>query len=122
GRRAYRGRGGREIRRRDTGGAGRMTGWPVTIDELNREGVVRSLSHVEAAMLAGTKLVEVRPEGGQSWRILPAGNVGATRIGDKQVQVMPKGRVGVAHLLFLLGYAKTPGFREEDVLGVRDDD
>lgn len=99
-----------------------MTTWPVSLDELDREGVVRSLSHVEAAMLAGTKLVEVRPEGGQSWRLLPAGNVGATRIGDKQVQVMPKGRVGVAHLLFLLGYARNPGFREEDVLGVRDDD
>lgn len=99
-----------------------MTSWPVTLDELDREGVVRSLSHVEAAALAGTKLVEVRPEGGQSWRLLPAGNVGATRVGDKQVQVFPKGRVRVAHLLFLLGYARNPGFREEDVLGVQDDD
>ncbi|WP_238695395.1 McrC family protein [Ornithinimicrobium flavum] len=94
----------------------------MTLDELSREGVVRSLSHAEAAALAGTKLVEVRPEGGQSWKLLPAGNVGATRVGDKQIQVLPKGRVGVAHLLFLLGYARNPGFREEYVLGVHDDD
>ena len=99
-----------------------MSLWPVTLDELDREGVVRSLSHVEATALAGTKLVEVRPEGAESWRLLPAGNVGATRVGDKQIQVLPKGRVGVAHLLFLLGYARNPGFREEDVLEVQDDD
>lgn len=99
-----------------------MTAWPVTLDELDRVGALRTLTHVEAAALASTKLVEVRPEGGQSWRLLPAGNVGATRVGDKQVQVMPKGRVGVAHLLFLLGYAHNPGFRDEDVVGVQDDD
>lgn len=91
------------------------------MDELSREGEIREISHVTASALAGTGLVEVRPEGG-AWRILPRGYVGAVRIGDFQVQVTPKDKVGISSLLFLLGYAKDPGFRPEDVLGIEEPD
>lgn len=99
-----------------------MSDWPVVLDELDKEGVVRCLTTDEATALLHTALVTVRTEGLDRWRILPAGQVGATRIGNKQVQVRPKNKVGVANLLFMLGYAKDPGFRPEDVRGVADED
>lgn len=71
--------------------------------------------------LVGTGLVEVRPEGEDRWRFLPRGPVGAVRVGDLQVQVDPKDRVRVRHLLFLLGYAADPGFRPQDVRATPDD-
>ena len=64
--------------------------------------------------------MEVRPEGGGQWRLLPAGRVGVVRIGDLEVRVQPK--IGIARLLFLLGYAADPGFRPEDVAGVPEPD
>lgn len=99
-----------------------MSDWPVVLDELDKEGVVRRLTADEATALLGAGLVTVRPEGLDRWRVLPAGKVGATRIGDKQVQVEPKGKVGVANLVFMLGYAKNPGFQPEDVWGMVDED
>lgn len=99
-----------------------MSDWPVVLDELEKEGVVRCLSADEAAALLGSGLVTVRPEGLDRWRILPAGKVGASRIGDKQVEVQPKGKVGVANLIFMLGYATSPGFQPEDVWGIVDED
>lgn len=99
-----------------------MTEWPVVLDELDPDGVVRSLTADQATTLHGTQLVSVRPEGLDRWRIMPAGRVGATRVGDKQVQVRPKGKVGIANLIFMLGYANDPGFTPEDVLGIADED
>lgn len=92
-----------------------MTTGHVQLDELDAEGVVCTLSDGHARALAGTGLLEVRPEGVDRWRLLPRGMVGAVRIGDLQVQVNPKDKVGVQHLLFLLGYAENPGFRPEHV-------
>ncbi len=91
---------------------------PVSLDELDRVGAVRRLDDDQAAALANTKLVEVRPEGSGAWRMVPAGRVGAVQIGDLEVQVRPK--TSIANLLFLLGYAADPGFRVEDVSGVPD--
>jgi len=51
---------------------------------------------------------------------LPRGNVGAVRVGDVQVEVRPKGKVGVAQVLFLLGYARDPGFRPDEIVGTHD--
>lgn len=99
-----------------------MTRAPVVLDELDQVGVVRACTTDEARALMQTGLVEVRPEGEDRWRILPRGYVGAARAGDLQVQVDPKGRVGVRHLLFLLGYAVDPGFRPEDVRAAPDDE
>ena len=75
-----------------------------------------------AAALARTGLVEVRPEAPGQWRLLPSGYVGAVRAGDLQVQVTPKEKVGLDRLLFLLGYARDPGFRLEDVTGIDEPD
>lgn len=99
-----------------------LTDWPVTLDELDSAGQARILTVDEAAALSDTKLVEVRPDGNEVWRLLPRGYVGAARVGDKQVQVRPKGKVGIANLIFLLGYAADPGFRPEDVVGDVEED
>lgn len=92
----------------------------VTLDELDTCGELAELSTAEARALVGTDLVEARPEGDGVWRLLPRGKVGAVRVDDFQVEVTPKDKVGLAHLLFLLGYASDPGFRPEHVAGQRD--
>lgn len=92
----------------------------VSLDELDSEGFVVSLSARESATLAATELVEVRPEGAGVWRLFPRGRVGAVRVGDLQVEVRPKEPVGLSQLLFYLGYARDPGFRADDVIGERD--
>lgn len=90
----------------------------VGLDELDPVGRLVSLSDEQAALLTQTKLVVVQPTGGDTWRVLPNGRVGSVRIGDVQVDVSPKDRVELTQLLFLLGYATDPGFREDDVIGV----
>lgn len=92
------------------------------LDELDSAGKVVDLTFAEAQALVATQLVEARPEGADRWRLLPRGRVGAVRVGDFQVEVTPKEKVGLADLLFLLGYATNPGFRAEDVAGQRDAD
>lgn len=99
-----------------------MKSGAVVIDELDREGYLLDLTRDAAAALETTGLVEVRPEFGGRWRLMSNGKVGAVRIGDLQVQVTPKEKVGLTRLLFLLGYAVNPGFRPEDVFGAADDD
>ena len=90
----------------------------ITLDELDWTGHEVDLSEERAAALSSTGLVEVRPASYGRWLLLPAGKVGAVRIDDLQVQVRPKDRVGLTRLIFLLGYAQDPGFREEDVAAV----
>ena len=90
------------------------------LDELDSIGELVELTLEEVRALVATELVEARPEGLQRWRLIPRGRVGAVRIGDFQVEVTPKEKVGLAHLLFLLGYAKDPGFRADDVAGQHD--
>lgn len=92
----------------------------VRLDELDSTGLVVSLTTEEAKALVATELVEVRTEGDGWWRLLPRGRIGAVRIGDFEVEVTPKEKVRLAHLLFLLGYARDPGFRPEDVRGQGD--
>lgn len=94
----------------------------IILDELDREGVTVRISRVQAESLGFTGLVEVRPELDGFWRLVPSGKVGAVRVGDLQVQVDPKEKVGLTRLLFLLGYAADPGFRPEDVRGLEDSD
>ena len=97
-----------------------MTGTSVLIDELDAQGRLVNLSDAVATALDQTGLVEVRPHGHDIWRLLPQGKVGSVRVGDFQVEVEPKGKLGLAHLLFLLGYTADPGFRPELVVGQRD--
>ena len=94
----------------------------VTLDELDTVGCPIALESTVAAMLANSGLVEVRPEVSGSYRLLPRGRVGAVRVDDVQVQVTPKERVGLSRLLFLLGYASDPGWRDEDVTAVPEPD
>ncbi|QDY07937.1 restriction endonuclease [Micromonospora sp. HM134] len=97
-----------------------MSGLPVNVAELDKAGALRQLDDDAASTLSSTGLVEVRPEGGGWWRLLPTGKVGAVRIDGLDVQVQPK--VGIARLLFLLGYAMDPGFRPEDVTATPEPD
>lgn len=82
----------------------------VVLDELDTAGRTVTLDAATATALAGTGLVEVRPAGTGTWKLLPRKRVGAVRVDDLQVQVTPKDRVGLTRLLFLLGYAADPGF------------
>jgi 5-methylcytosine-specific restriction enzyme subunit McrC len=91
----------------------------VVLDELDRGGHIVGIDTETASALNASGLVETRPTGAQGrWLLLPCGKVGAVRVGDHQVQVTPKERVGLARLIFLLGYARDPGFRPEDVGGI----
>lgn len=97
-------------------------GEPIVLDELDAVGRAVEISETSAALLARTGLLEVRPEIGGRFRLLPRGRVGAARVGDLQVQVTPKDKVGLSQLIFLLGYAADPGFRPEDVAGINEPD
>ena len=85
----------------------------IDLGELDRTGVRCRLSSEQAAALDASGLVSPRPVGGDDWQLLPVGRVGAVHFDGLDVQVLPK--TGIARLLFLLGYAKDPGVRPEDV-------
>nr|WP_154923784.1 restriction endonuclease [Microbacterium testaceum] len=73
------------------------------------------LSEAQSHALQGSRLVNVVPVGAGSAVLQPRGRVGAVRVGDLQVEVWPKQKVKLAHLIFMLGYAADPGFRPEAV-------
>jgi 5-methylcytosine-specific restriction enzyme subunit McrC len=91
------------------------------LDELDQSGRVVHLSQGQAVALERTRLVDVRPER-KGWRLLPRGSVGSVRIGDLQIDVRPKDKVGLGRLLFLLGYAQNPGFIPGEVAAHEADD
>ncbi|WP_062465691.1 McrC family protein [Demequina maris] len=93
----------------------------IVLSELDREGTLLTVASPLAERLARTRLVEVRPEG-SAWRIVPSGRVGSVRVGGLELVVRPKDKVGLSRLLFLLGYARDPGFDASDVSGDQDDD
>lgn len=95
---------------------------PIVLDELDGQGQVVRLTSAQVDALTNCGLVDVRPETGGRWRLLPRARVGAVRVDDLQVQVTPKDKVGLTRLLFLLGYARNPGFRPEDVHGITEPD
>ncbi|MHA7142857.1 McrC family protein [Arthrobacter sp. Sr33] len=94
----------------------------IVLDELQYAGELVEISSEEAATLRETGLVAVAPAHNNRMLITPAGRVGAVQVGDLLVEVKPKQKVGLSRLLFLLGYASTPGFRSDDVQGVEDAD
>ncbi len=94
----------------------------VVLGELDTTGVRLDLDASEAAALEQTGLVEVRPMGAGRWQLLPRGTVGAVQVGDLQVHVTPKDKIGITRLLFLLGYARDPGFLPEDATATDEPD
>jgi 5-methylcytosine-specific restriction enzyme subunit McrC len=91
---------------------------PVRIEENDPTGATVELDAAAAAALQHTGLVQVQPSGPQNWLLRPCGKVGAVRAGSLDVAVTPK--VGIARLLFMLGYATAPGFQPDDVTGTED--
>ena len=94
----------------------------IVLDELDREGATIQMPREQAQALSASRLVDVRQAVDGRWLLLPTGMVGAFRSGTLQVQVRPKGKVGLTRLLFLLGYAADPGFHPEDVAGDIDEE
>lgn len=94
----------------------------VTLDELDSEGRELELTAEQARLLRESKLVDVRALGGDRHWVMPNGRVGAVRFDDLQVDVTPNHKLDVTHLMFLLGYAKDPGFRPDAVVGEEDGD
>lgn len=94
----------------------------LVLDELQKDSVPVELDDETVASLGLTGLVSVLPAYGGLWKILPCGPVGAVQVGDLLVEVKPKAKVGLDRLLFLLGYARDPGFRPEDLAGLEDSD
>lgn len=88
----------------------------VVLTEVGSEEVVLPLDDSQVAALRAAQLVTVRRADGGQWTLKPGRKVGAVRIGNLEIEVTPK--VGVANMLFFLGYAKNPGFRPEDVAGI----
>ncbi|WP_406050034.1 McrC family protein [Kribbella sp. NBC_00889] len=86
-----------------------------SLDELDADGIEVQLDAAQAVLLERSELVDVRRVDVGTYRLLPNGRVGAVRFDDLQIEVTPKQKLGVAHLIFLLGYAKNPGFRPETV-------
>ena len=118
------------LRKRDRAPGQRSTGARTTrsadgrsehesLDELDAEGIEVELDpDAGTAPCASRKLVDVR-----AWAVtaaiwsLPNGRVGAVRFDDLQIEVPRRRSSGVAHLMFLLGYAKDPGFRPDACIG-----
>ncbi|WP_104350179.1 McrC family protein [Rathayibacter sp. AY1A4] len=73
------------------------------------------MTPAQARALGASRLVSVVVTEGGEAVITPNGRVGAVRVGDLQVEVWPKEKVKLAHLLFMLGYAADPGFRPEAI-------
>jgi 5-methylcytosine-specific restriction enzyme subunit McrC len=94
----------------------------ITIAEDDRSGVEVALDSALAEQLRKSELVRVDHTAIPGrYHLFPRSNrVGAVRVGDVNVEVRPK--VSIDRLLFMLGYAKDPGFRPEDVEGTPKED
>jgi 5-methylcytosine-specific restriction enzyme subunit McrC len=94
----------------------------ISLDELDSAGVRIECAPDVAAAIHATQLVTMEPALDGGYIAKPTGNVGAVRVGDLQIEVRPKGKVKVSQVLFLLGYARDPGFRPDDVTAEADTD
>lgn len=89
------------------------------LDELSA-GVVDKLDPASAAFLNSSGLAKASPMGMGLYRIEPVGKVGSVRTPLVQLDVRPKGRLGLSRLLFLLSYAGDQGFRDDPVDATED--
>lgn len=65
------------------------------------------------ALAASGAVTSIRVGGGE-WEVGPSTKVGVVSVGDVTVWIRPK--VHIARVLFLLGYAKNPGWRADQVV------
>ncbi len=89
------------------------------VDELSG-GVVEKLDAASAAFLNASGLAKASPMGMGLYRIEPVGMVGSVRTPLVQLDVRPKGRLGLSRLLFLLSFAGDQGFRDDPVAAAED--
>lgn len=94
----------------------------IILDELAIDSGLLELDEDTRLALESTKLVVVRGVGRGKWKLLPNGFVGAVQVNDLLVEVKPKGKVSISQILFLLSYAKDPGFRMQNVEAQSTDD
>ncbi len=94
----------------------------IELTELQREGRRVRLDAQTAAALQGSRLVEVRPDTGGHYLLLPTGRVGAVTVGRSpaEIEVVVTPKTPIRSVLFLLGYARDPGFHPSDVSGLED--
>lgn len=86
----------------------------LTLHEGGDEQVVELDEEVVEVLTADKAVSATRGAGPGTWVITPSTRVGALRAGDLQVTIKPK--VTISRLIFLLGYARDPGFwRNESV-------
>lgn len=93
----------------------------IVLKELDSEGVPLDCDADIAAVISEFGLVTLEPAR-VGFTVKPRGRVGAIRVGDLQIEVTPKDKVGIASVFFLLGYAAKPGFIPPDVITEHDDD
>ena len=86
----------------------------IVLDELSG-GTVEKLDPDSAAFLNSSGLAKATPMGMGLFRIETLGRVGSVRTPQVQLDVRPKGRLGLNRLLFLLSYAGDQGFRDDTV-------
>lgn len=94
----------------------------IVLDELAVDSDPLELEEDVRLALERTQLVVVRGVGRGKWKLLPNGFVGAVQVNELLVQVKPKEKVGISQILFLLSYAKDPGFRPDNVEAEPTDD
>lgn len=75
--------------------------------------VVCSLDEETGDALARSQIVTAVRLGGGEWEITPTTKVGVAAIGGVTIWIKPK--VDIARVLFLLGYAAKPGWRDDSV-------
>ncbi|MFJ5694867.1 restriction endonuclease [Arthrobacter sp. NPDC093125] len=91
----------------------------LVLDELSG-GIVEKLDPASAASVNASGLAKASPMGMGLYRIEPVGLVGSVRTRQVQLDVRPKGRLGLSRLLFLLSYAGDQGFRDDAVAAAED--
>jgi len=82
--------------------------------------IVVALDHYQGDALAESGVVDAVRLGGGEWAVSATTKVGVATIGDLTIWIRPK--VEIARLLFLLGYARNPGWREDTVAMAAVDD
>jgi 5-methylcytosine-specific restriction enzyme subunit McrC len=81
----------------------------------NGPPVACELDDATAFGLAGAGVVAVTPLGRGRWELRSARKVGVFRVGQLTVWIQPK--IAIQHLLWLLGWARRPGWVGPDLIG-----